>query len=439
MSDNYGHKLNPNRKMKNPLAIKGIRQTTVITNNPSTIGQNELLTVRFPNLGSDDVIVPGTTKLSFNIRLKSENDDNRTIVNNIGRAIVKKITIKIEGNEVFSLDDADIFHCYKDMWLPKDQLMNMVYQGYHLNKDGTVADNIGKLRVNAGDKVANKNDGQDQAIALAYDNRFCIPLDFEMLRDHMPFYQSGLGDRLSYELTFNSYPKVVKSTDNEASYIISGISLEYEMITNENLARMIRNQYQSKMAVYYERVLRHRQMTLNKKDTIWNINLNTPARSMKGILFIFVDPADDGGGANFKRDTEKYYNPKIKKTTITVEGKPNQLYAEGLYRYQHWDEINKFFGDAITEHGMHVAKALNMSNVKLHDFLTTKYALWLDMRSTDDNSLHGSGRRVENGSEGITIQLEREAEAEGSLICYLYVIMDAQLNIDKGRLVNALY
>ena len=439
MADNYGHKLNPYRKLKNPLAIKGIRQTVVVTNNPSTIGQSELLTVRFPNLGADDVIVPGTAKLAFSLRLNSDDDDNRTIVNNIGRAIVKKITIKIEGNEVFSLDDADVFHCYRDMWLARDQLMNMVYQGYHLNKDGTVGDNIGKLRVNAADKATGENDGQDQAIALAYNNRFCIPLDFEMLRDHMPFYQSGLGDRLSYELTFNNFSRVIKSTDNNASYVIGGISLEYEMVTNKELARMIRNQYQSQTAVYYERVLRHRQMTLNKKDTIWNINLNTPARSMKGILFIFVDPSDNGGGADFKRDTEKYYNPKIKKTTITVEGKPNQLYAHGLYRYQHWDEINKYFGDAVTEHGIHVAKALNLSNVKLHDFLTTKYALWLDLRSTDDNSLHGSGRRVENGSEGITIQLERAAETPGELICYLYVISDAQLNIDNGRLVAALY
>ena len=224
MVDNYGHKLNSYRKLKNPLAIKGIRQTVVVTNNPSTIGQSELLTVRFPNLGADDVIVPGTAKLAFSLRLNSDDDDNRTIVNNIGRAIVKKITIKIKGKEVFSLDDTDVFHCYRDMWLARDQLMNMVYQGYHLNKDGTVGDNIGKLRVNAADKATGENDGQDQAIALAYNNRFCIPLDFEMLRDHMPFYQSGLGDRLSYELTFNNFSRVIKSTDNNASYVIGGIS-----------------------------------------------------------------------------------------------------------------------------------------------------------------------------------------------------------------------
>jgi hypothetical protein len=51
-------------------------------------------------------------------------------------------------------------------------------------------------------------DLEDQAIANAYGSRFCIPLDFEILETHMPFYQAGLGDRLEYELTFNDYNKV---------------------------------------------------------------------------------------------------------------------------------------------------------------------------------------------------------------------------------------
>ena len=47
----YGTKLNPFRKLREPLGVKGIRQSVVITNNPSTIDQNQQLLVRFPNLG----------------------------------------------------------------------------------------------------------------------------------------------------------------------------------------------------------------------------------------------------------------------------------------------------------------------------------------------------------------------------------------------------
>ena len=101
------------------MGVKGNRQSYVVTNNPSSIDANELLTVRFPNLGANDVIVPGTARLAFNITLNGGTDANRTVVNNLGRAIVKKISVKFEGSEVFSLDDADIYICYRDLWMGK--------------------------------------------------------------------------------------------------------------------------------------------------------------------------------------------------------------------------------------------------------------------------------------------------------------------------------
>ena len=79
-----------------------MRQSVVITNNPSTIDQNQQLLVRFPNLGTHDMIVPGTAHLAFRITLDSE-DANRTVIQNLGRAIVKKTVIKTSGNEVTSL------------------------------------------------------------------------------------------------------------------------------------------------------------------------------------------------------------------------------------------------------------------------------------------------------------------------------------------------
>ena len=52
------------------------------------------------------------TKLSFNIELTSTSDPNKTLVSNIGRAIIKKLVVKFEGNEIMSVDDYDIFACY---------------------------------------------------------------------------------------------------------------------------------------------------------------------------------------------------------------------------------------------------------------------------------------------------------------------------------------
>ena len=428
----YGRKLNPHRRLRDPLGIKGIRQSVVVTNNPSTIDQNQQLLVRFPNLGANDVIVPGSARLAFTISLNST-DPDRTVVQNLGRAVVKKTTIRISGHEVLSVDDVDIYNCYNDLWRSPGERHNMVYQGIDESTDR----NVTKLRVGAGDRASIS---RDKAVADAYQNRFYIPLDFEMLEAQAPHYQSGLGDRLEYELTFNDYSRVIQATgDTSASYTIEGISLEFEMVTQPDLARLIRNQYAGRIAILYDRILRHRKIAVNKSDTLWNINLNVPARSMKGILMLFKDAAQQ---QSFAQDTESFYNPKISKVEVTIEGVPNQLYAQGMRAYQQWDEAKKQFSCGPRRHSAMagiISKDLELGIPQVKDFLTTKYALWLDMRTTDDDQLHGSGRRIENASEGVTIQITKQVESAGPLNMYLYVIMDAQLNLENGRFINALY
>ena len=45
-----GDKLNPQRSYRKGFALKGLCQHIIKMNNPSTIGPDELLTVRFPGL-----------------------------------------------------------------------------------------------------------------------------------------------------------------------------------------------------------------------------------------------------------------------------------------------------------------------------------------------------------------------------------------------------
>ena len=64
-----GDKLNPQRSYRKGFAIKGLHQHVIKTNNPSTIRPDELLTVHFPDLKENQLIIQGTTKLTFNISL----------------------------------------------------------------------------------------------------------------------------------------------------------------------------------------------------------------------------------------------------------------------------------------------------------------------------------------------------------------------------------
>ena len=145
--------------------------------------------------------------LSFNVELTSAVDANRTLVSNKGRAIIKKLAVKFEGNEIMSVDNFDVFACYQDLWKIKSEKKNAIQQSI-ISDDGCT-ENCIKLRINAGDKKASNT--QDKAIADMYGNKFIIPLDFEMLDNAAPYYQAGLGNRLCYELTFKDYNRVTKS------------------------------------------------------------------------------------------------------------------------------------------------------------------------------------------------------------------------------------
>ena len=288
------------------------------------------------------------------------------------------------------------------------------------------------MRINAGNKDA--TNGQDKAIADAYGNKFVIPLEFEMLLSAAPYYQAGLGNRLCYEITFNDYNRVTKSAVSspkvpDAKYKITDISLEYEIITQPDLTRSIMSEYQH-MALLYDRILRHIQISVNKSDTVWDWAFNMPCKLLKGLLVLFEEEK------SYARDTSKFYNPKIQKVSVTVEGKPYQLYSQGMRSFEQYNEACKYFTEGRLTND--VQAQLQLYDVSLGEYLVNKYALWLDFRMIYENELHGTGRRIENASEGITLQIEKKAETTGALNAYIYLIMDAQLNIQSGAYVSAI-
>ena len=124
-----------------------------------------------------------------------------------------------------------------------------------------------------------------------------------------------------------------------------------------------------------------------------------------------------------------------------MEGKPNQLYAHGMRSFDQYDEACKYFteGSQKDNNANEVQKHLRLHDLNLAEYLTNTYALWLDFRTIDENELHGTGRRIENASEGITLQIEKKTESAGILNAYIYLIMGAQLNIQNGAYVSAVY
>ena len=106
-----------------------------------------------------------------------------------------------------------------------------------------------------------------------------------------------------------------------------------------------------------------------------------PCKSQKAILVLFEEEK------SFARDTRKFYNPKIQKVSVTVKGKPNQLYAQEMQSFEQYDKMCEHF--AKRKQKNHDVNEIN-KYLKLHDLSIGeyKYTLWLDFRTIDKNILH---------------------------------------------------
>ena len=134
---------------------------------------------------------------------------------------------------------------------------------------------------------------QDNAIKKMVDKRFAIPLDFDFFKH--PVYPYGLKERLFIKIKLNSAENVLLCTgDTNATYKLSDISLEYDVILDGPYATAIGEMYTEKTSMHYIKVTLFHYQTLSKKDTTWKIEGdNLSVRSLQGLLLLFLDKRDD--------------------------------------------------------------------------------------------------------------------------------------------------
>ena len=225
-----------------------------------------------------------------------------------------------------------------------------------------------------------------------------------MLDSAMPYYQAGLRNRLSYELKFNDYNRVISSSKTDPTYKITDISLKYDIVTQPDLARSIRSEC-DKMVLLYDRVIQHSEILVNKSDTKWNWSFNDTCKLLKGILVLFEEEKP------YLQDTSTFYNPKIEKVSVTIKGKPNQLYFQGMRSFEQYDEAHKYFAEERLAN--EVQAQLQLYDVSVGEYLANKYALWLEFRTIDENELHGMGRQIGNTLGESPYRLRRKQKQLG--------------------------
>jgi len=96
------------------------------------------------------------------------------------------------------------------------------------------------------------------------------------------------------------------------------------------------------------------------------------------------------------------------------------IYNNGVEGKDMWEEAHRFF----------VKEKNKTEHMNLENFYTgDKFGLVIDMRSMADQSMHGSGKRLVNSTDGVQLVIEPKAEGSGNVNCHIFVIADSQFNI----------
>ena len=242
------------------------------------------------------------------------------------------------------------------------------------------------------------------------------------MTDHGVFYPNALHDDLVFHLTLAPADQVVRGSDTtKLVYKLTNIEMEYEMIRSKSLAVDAASIYTSGKAFAFDHVALEKVVTIDKgTEKRINIKVNAQRRSMKAILLLFVEAYAPG-----TRDSEKYIFPDLKKISVSIGGKPNMLYSDGIFPYHHWREVSQFF----------MEKGQNPKDMDMKKFYTkNKFGLLFDLRSMKSQKIHGSSTRLVNVTEGVHLAIERYPKGSGEVNCHIFIISDAQFNIQNRQL-----
>ena len=419
MSRTISEKIDPNRMPKQPFGLKAETTLQRITFTPSSANPGETLYINIPKLSGNNVIVPGSVRLAFNIDVGGHADN--TLVNNLGRNLVSNFKVVLDGETLQDTKRYDLFMTYHDLFLPKNERTKRL-------KQGMSAPNMRKLRTGAGD--ADTSDAGQVALGKVYSNRYHIPINHPILDNHGVFHPRSLRETLTFEITLAPVLDIVNSSDvsTAPTYTLKNLELEYSSISSDYLAQEASAAYASGKGFYYENVLLHKTFEISKPDdSVINEHINVPRRSMTGVLCLFNEIPTAG-----TRDAEKFVNPAMLSVAININGMPNKLYSKNMITADFYDSIMKRMEPLGVNVGDGIVKPLSF-------YAGGMFGLWIDLRTFPDDEIHGGGFSLDSTSDGVKLEIRRKAGGSGKVTCYIYVVSDALVEIMNGALSSIKY
>ena len=267
--------------------MKAVRAVKLITFDRSEASPTETLYVRVPKLNKDEVLVPGSLSLLFDIDLSGGHTDN-FLVQNVTRALIDKFVVKFGGATLQDTVGYDVYKTFEDLFLSQEKRDGMILEGIQ-------SEDLCKIRSGAGDKKTSGVDAENK-LEEVFGKKYRIRLDHQILTDHGVFYPQALYNDLTFEITLAQATQVVKGSDKTTlKYKLTNIQLQNEMIRSKTLAAEAESVYSSGKEFTYDHVLLSEVVKFKRDtDTLINIKVNAQRRSLKALLLLFVEPYGRG-------------------------------------------------------------------------------------------------------------------------------------------------
>ena len=416
-----GSYLAPYRSLKSSVKFKGETTNHVTTFSPPTAKPGDTLYINFPSL-TEELIIPSSFGLSFDLDIVLDPSEPGTEVktypvNNLAANIISDFKVKVGSQYIFELNYAYLYNTYKDLWLTKYERRNKVINGLQ-------DINLRKLRSDL--KTRFVPSLPYMALQKVYGKRYVMPINFEMITDHMPLSGCLLDSHITFELKINSVKNVLNYTNAEtANFELKNICLEFDTIKDLTLYREIERDLITGTQFLYDHVHHYAQQEIGKDKSFLNVEIQgVDRKSLKGILLLFEDGFEPG-----QRDSEKFSNPFITNVKYTIDGLPNKHYSNGLKEANQWPEICKHF---ILEE-FKQSQDINMDLDLYHT--GNKFAFWTDLRSTEDNTLHGTGK-LQESKNVIKMEITKTVLTSGKFLMHIFVVSDARIIIKDKKLVS---
>ena len=271
-------------------AFKGKRERIAKVNMSNIAYLNQHIDIEILHGSRDHVLILDTVKITFTLDIESTYKA-RSVVNNVGRTLVKKKVLMLGSKDIDTIDNPDISGTYKDLYLSEKEREGKLLQVIK-SANGLKA----RLRAKKADGTALTMTAQENI--KTFNKGFALLLDFDFFKH--PVYPYVRKEDLIVRLELNLSEKVILCTgDASATYKLSDISLEYDAIFDEPYATIIGELYNGTTSSLYTKVTSIHYQTLSKKDTTWKIYVNNlSVRSLQCLLLLFLDKREDFANKN---------------------------------------------------------------------------------------------------------------------------------------------